>query len=952
MRRPSSAALLSVLLLSLTVPGLLLVPAPAPAAADAQAHAAAVHTPAPVRAAVTELPVGGVDPAAAAEAPGSALPAVRLGGAARRTVLLTSRRTTARYGVLGVTWDATAAAGAVEAWARTRSAGGWSPWQVLGGASDEQPEAAEAARGRAGTTPLWVGDADGVQVRVDVLAGAAPSGLRVALVDPGRSAADAAVADLPAAPAQMTAQASAPASPAPAIRSRAAWGADESIRGGSPSYAASVKAVVVHHTASSNDYAPADVPALLRGFYAYHVRSRGWSDLGYNVLVDRFGTAWEGRAGGTSRAVVGAHAGGFNTGTVGVSMIGTYDTVAPSPAMLETVARLVAERTSAAGVDPRGSVRLVSAGSTRFAAGTAVTLPTVMGHRAVSTTSCPGALGFAALPALRDRVAALQRGAPSVTGVLQVVAPSSVAGGRTAQVSVRGGAPGAGVDLFVAKRGEPVATRRGAGVLSASGTFAMALRVDDDLTVFAVSGGRATPRSTVRRAPALTADPRPVAVPVTVSGPTTALAGTAVTVTATGARGAAVSLWLRREGDPHFALRRTGRFDAAGRFSTSYTADRPVTYFARTATTASAEGSTGLGPVPNGLDIVAPATVAPGRTVTIAVQGRAGAPVAVWFAREGERSFTRRREAVLGADGMLRTSFLAGVDHTFFATSAGRSSARRTTRTTGAPAAPVRTAPSVRLAAPATVDAGAAVPVTVTGRPGAAVELWARLRGAPTWSRVRTGALGADGRWSTRLAGTDDAQLWAASGGTTSLEATTLAVPVLAPAPRSALGARVVLSGRARPGDAVVVESRRRGTGAVVRRTVAAGPSGAFSTAFAADDEYEHRPRTGTRVGAPRRTTVVPTAAGPGTARRGAAVTLTGTARPGARVEVLFRPEDAPRFGVAGRQPRALPLFRVGRTVTADAAGRWRTSFVLTGRASWFARADGNASAVRTTSPA
>ena len=82
---------------------------------------------------------------------------------------------------------------------------------------------------------------------------------------------------------------------APPVRSRAAWGADESIRGATPAYAPAVKAVVVHHTASSNDYGPADVPALLRGFYAYHVRSRGWSDVGYNVLVDRFGTAIETR---------------------------------------------------------------------------------------------------------------------------------------------------------------------------------------------------------------------------------------------------------------------------------------------------------------------------------------------------------------------------------------------------------------------------------------------------------------------------------------------------------------------------------------------------------------------------------------------------------------------------------------------------------------------------------
>ena len=930
MRRPSSAALLSLL-----VPGLLLLPVITPASAAPAAV--------PVPPAVAELAVSGVDAAAAAER--TALPAVKTGGSARRTVLLTTRRPTSRFGLLGVTWDRRAGLGTVEAWARTRSSGAWSDWRLLGGAGDEEPEAGEAAGSRAGTAPLWVGHADGVQVRVDVLAGTAPTGVRVSLVDPGTSPADETAADPGTAPMSVAHA----AGTAPPVRTRAAWGADESIRGGAPAYAPAVRAVVLHHTASSNDYAPADVPALLRGFYAYHVKSRGWSDLGYNVLVDRFGTAWEGRAGGVSRAVVGAHAGGFNAGTVGISMIGTYDTVAPSPAMLETVARIIAWRTSSAGVDPQGSVRLTSAGSTRFAAGTAVTLPTVLGHRQVSTTSCPGALGVAALPSLRSRAAALGRGAAPVPGGLQLVVPSAVAAGRPATLLVRGGTPGATVDVWFAKRGEEAALRRRGGVLSGRGDYRTTFTVDDDWTVRATSGDRATPRASVRRTPARTADPGSVRPSVQVSGPLTALAGTPVTVTATGTPRAAVSLWLRREGEPHFTRRAEGRFDAAGRFTTRYPADRPTTYFARTAGAVSAEGGTGLGPVLNELDLVAPTTVVAGRTVTLAVQGTPRAPVAVWFSREGERSFTRRREGVLGADGMYRTSFVAAVDHAFFATSGGRSSARRSTRTTGAPTAPAAAAPAVRLSAPATVAAGTEVPVTVTGRPHAAVELWTRPRGAAVWSRLRTGVFGADGRWGTSYPGRDDVEVWAASGGTTSAEATTLAVPSLSAVASAPLGARVVLSGRARPGDAVVVESRRRRTGAVVRTAVRAALDGAFQAAVALDDELEHRASTGTRVGAPLRTKVTPTATGAATARRGTSLPLSGTARPGAAVQLLLRQDEAPRFGVAGRTPRTLPIFHVGRTVTADATGRWRTSVPLSGRLSWFARADGLASPVRVT---
>jgi hypothetical protein len=147
----------------------------------------------------------------------------------------------------------------------------------------------------------------------------------------------------------------------------------------------------------------------------------------------------------------------------------------------------------------------------------------------------------------------------------------------------------------------------------------------------------------------------------------------------------------------------------------------------------------------------------------------------------------------------------------------------------------------------------------------------------------------------------------------------------------------------------VVVEHRRRLTGAVVRQRVRAAADGAFRAAFVVDDEVTHRASTGTRVGAPLRTSVTPTANGAATARRGTSLALSGTARPGAAVELLLRPDEAPRFGVAGRTPRELPIFRVGRTVTADASGRWRTAVPVSGRVSWFARADGLASTLRVT---
>jgi hypothetical protein len=72
----------------------------------------------------------------------------------------------------------------------------------------------------------------------------------------------------------------------------------------------------------SNGYAADDVPAIMRSIYRYHAVSRGWGDIGYNVIADKFGRLWEGRYGGLASTVIGAHAGGFNTGTFGVSMLG------------------------------------------------------------------------------------------------------------------------------------------------------------------------------------------------------------------------------------------------------------------------------------------------------------------------------------------------------------------------------------------------------------------------------------------------------------------------------------------------------------------------------------------------------------------------------------------------------------------------------------------------------
>jgi len=263
------------------------------------------------------------------------------------------------------------------------------------------PEPAVPSEGLVPTAPVWTGAARHLQVRVE---GATPQQVLPTVIDtlgqsrslPGRMWDAVRAAWRPAAAHA--------AAGAPSIVSRAGWGADESWRDGSPSYSRRVRAAFVHHTVNANSYSQAEAPALVRGIYRYHTQSLGWSDIGYQFLVDRFGTVYEGRAGGVDRPVLGAHAGGFNTSTFGVASLGTHTSAGPGSGALESIARVIAWKFDIHHVDVTGSVELTSRGSTRYPSGQRVRLATVSGHRAVSQTSCPGQALDSLLPAIRHRV--------------------------------------------------------------------------------------------------------------------------------------------------------------------------------------------------------------------------------------------------------------------------------------------------------------------------------------------------------------------------------------------------------------------------------------------------------------------------------------------------------------------------------------------------------------------
>ena len=201
----------------------------------------------------------------------------------------------------------------------------------------------------------------------------------------------------------------------PTIVPRADWQADEKIVRAHPLYAPAIKLAIVHHTAGTNDYTPAEAPAIVRGIEVYHVKGNGWNDIGYNFLIDRYGTVYEGRGGGMTRNVIGAHALGFNSGTVGVSLMGNFDVATPPAVMQAALVKLLAWRLDIAHLDPLSTVAYTSGGNAKFHAGKVVTLRAVSGHRDTGPSDCPGRYAYALLPSIAQRVA--------LTGLPKLYAP-------------------------------------------------------------------------------------------------------------------------------------------------------------------------------------------------------------------------------------------------------------------------------------------------------------------------------------------------------------------------------------------------------------------------------------------------------------------------------------------------------------------------------------------------
>jgi hypothetical protein len=299
---------------------------------------------------------------------------------------------------VGLTWEG---AGPDSAWFRVNEGGKWGGWAPLPIEDDHGPDPGtrEAEETKPGSDLVWVGPVDGVQFQIR----GGDETTRAALIDTTNRTKPLArqFGNLFTEP---TAEAATALPGQPTIRPRSAWDPSGSCLPKAQADFGQVTHAFVHHTTGTNAYSAADVPSRILGICLFHINSRGWNDIGYNFLIDRFGVIWEGRAGGINKGVQGAHTAGFNSYSMGVAFIGDHSASGPTAAAETALVNLLAWKFGVHNVDPTTISTLVSKGSEKWPVGTPVALRPVSGHRDGQATSCPGEACYQRLPSLRSRV--------------------------------------------------------------------------------------------------------------------------------------------------------------------------------------------------------------------------------------------------------------------------------------------------------------------------------------------------------------------------------------------------------------------------------------------------------------------------------------------------------------------------------------------------------------------
>jgi uncharacterized protein with LGFP repeats len=281
----------------------------------------------------------------------------------------------------------------------------------------------------------------------------------------------------------------------PPIIARRGWTHGGFLPSEKPEYGR-VKLAFVHHTQSANAYGPGESAAMVLSIAHYHRDVRGWHDIGYNFLIDRFGQIFEGRAGGIDEAVVGAQAGGYNLVSTGVGMLGSFQGAPPPPAALHALARVLGWKLSLHGLPVVGEVTVhvsaAGAGYSRYPAGAPVTLKRISGHRDGDSTDCPGNAMYHRLPALRQKVQGLvvQRAELTLAGAPSTTTPGAVA--LSGRLTLADGTPIAQAPIAIQRRATHSETVVGTATTAADGTWTLTVPATGPVRLRALYTGDAS----------------------------------------------------------------------------------------------------------------------------------------------------------------------------------------------------------------------------------------------------------------------------------------------------------------------------------------------------------------------------------------------------------------------------------------------------------------------------
>jgi len=167
-----------------------------------------------------------------------------------------------------------------------------------------------------------------------------------------------------------------------------------------------VERIIVHDTGCCNGVY-SDKNALIQRINKDHSIVRGWGDIGYNYLIDKSGTIYEGRDGGNGKR--GAHAydnkscRNFNVGTIGIALIGDYEHKNASKETLDSLYKLIGWLSATNSINPQ-EVKTSPVWSNPRFRGECITKyggsfsksftgPTILGHKDVEASNTdPGVI--------------------------------------------------------------------------------------------------------------------------------------------------------------------------------------------------------------------------------------------------------------------------------------------------------------------------------------------------------------------------------------------------------------------------------------------------------------------------------------------------------------------------------------------------------------------------------